>query len=109
MTLLFDHNLSPRLVGRLADVFPEALHVADVRLDRASDEAVWAFARRRSAVLVTQDSDFNDLAALQGPPPHVAWIRRGNSTTAEIEALLRHHADALRSLPGSELRVLILR
>ena len=28
MKLLFDHNLSSRLVGRLAEVFPDATHVA---------------------------------------------------------------------------------
>ena len=109
MTLVFDHNLSPRLVGRLADVFPGAVHVADVDLDRADDAEVWAFARTRSGLLVTQDSDFNDLAALHEPPPHVVWIRRGNSRTAEIETLLRDHEMALRSLPGSSLRVLVLR
>jgi predicted nuclease of predicted toxin-antitoxin system len=39
-TLLFDQNLSPRLVNRLADLFPGALHVAQVGLDRATDLAV---------------------------------------------------------------------
>ncbi|MFB2971179.1 DUF5615 family PIN-like protein [Aerosakkonema sp. BLCC-F183] len=27
MKLLFDHNLSPRLVNRLADIFPDSNHV----------------------------------------------------------------------------------
>ena len=44
-TLLFDQNLSPRLVNRLADVFPGALHVAQIGLDRASDLAVWEYTR----------------------------------------------------------------
>lgn len=109
MTLVFDHNLSPRLVAQLAAIFPGAIHVADVGLDRADDEEVWAFARERGGLLVTQDSDFNDLAALRGSPPHVVWIRRGNSTTAEIEALLRDHEGALKSMLGSSLRVLVLR
>ena len=29
------------------------------------------------------------MSFLRGPPPKVIWIRRGNCTTADIEALLR--------------------
>ena len=45
MKLLLDQNLSPRLVARLADLFPDSQHVSYVGLDRASDRAVWDYAR----------------------------------------------------------------
>ena len=35
MNLLFDQNLSPRLVDRLEDLYPNSTHVGDVGLDRA--------------------------------------------------------------------------
>lgn len=35
MKLLFDRNLSPRLVNRLADLFPESTHVYLLEMDRA--------------------------------------------------------------------------
>jgi predicted nuclease of predicted toxin-antitoxin system len=38
--LLLDHNLSPRLVERLADLYPGATHVAVVGLRRATDAEV---------------------------------------------------------------------
>ena len=38
MKLLFDQNLSPKLTGRLADVYPGSEHVADVGLGRALDQ-----------------------------------------------------------------------
>ena len=41
MKLLFDQNLSPRLIARLADLFPESVHVSDVELDRVGDLEVW--------------------------------------------------------------------
>ena len=41
MRLLFDQNLSPRLVDRLKDVFPQALHVSQVDLSRVPDEVLW--------------------------------------------------------------------
>lgn len=106
--LLFDHNLSPRLVIRLRDVFPEAEHVAGAGLAEASDADVWRYAREAALTIVTKDSDFNDLAVLTGPPPHVVWIRRGNCSTDEIEALMRDHAPSIEELSGTESAVLIL-
>ncbi len=37
MKLLFDHNLSPRLVARLADVYRNSNHVYLLELDTADD------------------------------------------------------------------------
>ena len=39
MKLLFDENISPRLVAGLSDVFPGSVHVRDVGLARATDAA----------------------------------------------------------------------
>lgn len=40
MRLLFDQNLSPRLVNRLADLYPSSQHVSFIGLDRANDRAI---------------------------------------------------------------------
>ncbi len=45
MKLLLGQNLSPRLVARLADLFPDSQHVSDLGLERVSDRAVWDYAR----------------------------------------------------------------
>ena len=42
--ILFDQNLSHRLVSSLSDVFADAAHVRDFGLARADDELVWTFA-----------------------------------------------------------------
>ena len=98
MKLLFDQNLSPRLVDSLAEVFPESLHVRSVGLERAADEAVWRFALERGFTIVTKDSDFQERSQLAGSAPKVVWIRRGNCSTADIEAMLRRHADRIEAL-----------
>lgn len=36
MKLLFDHNLSHKLIGRLADLFPDSEHVRNVNLHSVS-------------------------------------------------------------------------
>ena len=95
MRLLFDHNLSPRLVDRLADLYPGASHVFLSDLDRASDLDVWRYARERDLVIVTKDSDFNDLSVLQGSPPKVIWVRLGNCSTSDVERALRRGLDAI--------------
>ena len=89
MKLLFDENVSPRLVGGLSDVFPGSVHVRDAGLSRASDTAIWDYARDRGLTIVSKDSDFHQASFLRGSPPKVIWIRRGNCTTADIETLLR--------------------
>ena len=94
MKLLFDHNLSPRLVKSLADIYPDSNHVYPLKLDQVSDKEIWEYAQREGFLIVTKDADFSDLCILLGFPPKVIWIRRGNCQTTAIESMLRrHHAD----------------
>lgn len=97
MNLLFDQNLSHRLVSSLADIFPNSSHVRNVGLGRADDDAVWQYAVAHSFSIVSKDSDFHQLSFLRGHPPKVVWIRRGNCSTDEIESLLRQHEADLRA------------
>ena len=91
MKLLFDQNLSPRLVNRLADVFPDASHVQAEGLDCADDDLVWDYARLNGFAIVTKDADYNNLSVIRGSPPKVIWLLLGNCTTAQVEAVLRAH------------------
>jgi predicted nuclease of predicted toxin-antitoxin system len=90
MRLLFDHNLSPRLVHRLADRYPDTSHVFLVGSDRASDLTVWVYAQTNNYIIVTKDSDFSDVSVLRGFPPKVIWLRLGNCTTNAVERTLRN-------------------
>jgi len=96
--LLFDQNLSPDLVKRLADLYPDSAHVYHIGIDRLADQELRDYARREGFVIVTKDSDFSDLCILLGFPPKVIWIRRGNCSTAAIETILRDHRDDIESL-----------
>jgi len=69
LKLLFDATLSPKLVGGLAALFPDSVHVFDTGLARfTSDEAVWEYAKAGFAI-VTADADFLGLAEQRGTPP----------------------------------------
>ncbi|MBW4581400.1 MAG: DUF5615 family PIN-like protein [Tildeniella nuda ZEHNDER 1965/U140] len=91
MKLLFDQNLSPRLVNRLSDLYPASQHVFFIGLDQAGDHTLWEYANQNDFTVVTRDSDFSELNILRGFPPKVIWIRRGNCSTNQIEEMLRSH------------------
>jgi predicted nuclease of predicted toxin-antitoxin system len=95
MRLLFDQNLSYKLCQRLADVFPDSSQVRLLGLAEADDRAIWEYAKVNGFVLVTQDSDFADMAAMHGPSPKIIWLRAGNQPTPAIEEVLRAHAQAI--------------
>lgn len=101
MKLLFDQNLSYRLVAKIADIFPHSAHVAALGLDKASDFAVWEFAKENGFVIVTKDSDFNDLTTYYGFPPHVIWMRLGNNSVTENAKLLLNHAPKIKNMISS--------
>ncbi len=98
MKLLFDQNLSPRLVHRLSDLYPSSVHVFSIGLDQASDGEVWNYAREGGFTLVTQDADFSEMSEVRGFPPKVIWIRRGNCSTGQIESILRQYREAIARL-----------
>ena len=96
MKLLFDENLSFKLCKRLVDIYPKSTHVSFVDLQNGDDSVIWQYAKDNNFVIITQDSDFNDLSILKGFPPFVVWIKSGNTRVSDIEALLRTHSIRLR-------------
>ena len=95
MKLLFDANLSHRLVVSLSDVFPGSTHVRLVGLERATDREVWEYARINDLSIVSKDSDFRQWSFLHGQPPKVIEIRLGNCRTVDVENALRDEHSVL--------------
>jgi predicted nuclease of predicted toxin-antitoxin system len=109
MKLLFDENLSPRLVTALSDLFPESAHVDRLGLGSKPDAVIWEYAKTHGYVLVSKDSDFHERSLLYGHPPKVVWIRRGNCSVRQIELILRTKASAIERLAADgEMIYLIL-
>jgi len=107
--LLFDENISPALVHQLADLYPDSLHVRDVGLQSADDEAVWSYALENDLIIVSKDNDFHQRSFLYGHPPKVVWLRLGNCSTEHIEARLRaRHTTLLAFFDDREGSFLVL-
>jgi len=102
MKLLFDENLSFRLCYHLSDLFPASVQVKALNIEESDDSEIWDFAKSEGLTIVTQDSDFADMAAFYGPPPKVIWLRCGNQRTSTIEAILRKHSAIIHAFEQDE-------
>ena len=107
MKILFDQNLSPKLVGLLRDLFPNSTHVIDCHLDDADDWAIWNYAAVNGYTIATKDEDFQQRALVQGHPPKVILITVGNCPTARVEQLFRGNQSELNDFESDSEKSLI--
>ena len=98
MKLLFDQNLSRKLVNCLADTFPGSSHVQFHKLAEKTDTEIWEFAKANAFCIVTQDADFAERSRLYGSPPKVIWLRCGNAPTRAVELIIRSDTEAIQEL-----------
>lgn len=97
MKLLFDENLSHKLVRLLVDLFPDSIHVRDVGLKAADDLLVWGYAKDNHLMIVSKDSDMRQRSFVFGYPPKIIWVRLGNCSTASVEKLLRRNFAVIKT------------
>ena len=109
MKLLFDQNLSHRLVNRLANLYPNSTHVQNVGLAAEKDTELWNYARENDYCIVSKDTDFSDRSAIHGWPPKVILLSAGNCSTNKVERILTtHYSDIQTFATDSERGLLIL-
>jgi predicted nuclease of predicted toxin-antitoxin system len=88
--LLFDQNISARIVRLLSQAFPECTQVTLVKLNNARDMEIWDWAKLNGFCIVTFDSDFLDIATMHGFPPKILLLRTGNRKTIHLAELLQN-------------------
>ncbi len=79
MKLLFDEQLSGRLVELLADVYPESEQILALGFGGAGDGVVWEYARLHGLTIVSKDADFYERSMRVGAQPKVIWLRLGTA------------------------------
>ena len=97
MKLLFDQNISYRLVRKVFSAFPESAQVKEMGLYDKSDIDIWEYAKAEGYTIVTFDTDFYDYANLYGHPPKIIWLRVGNTSTDKLAEFLLRKSDIIRS------------
>jgi len=102
VTLLFDQNISPRILRALPPEFSNCQQVRFVGLENSSDFEIFQYARENRFAIVTFDSDFVDLNAMHGAPPKVIYLNTGNLTTKNISELIISNILRITHYLGSE-------
>jgi predicted nuclease of predicted toxin-antitoxin system len=90
MRFLVDANLSPRVAASLSRAGFESMHVADVGLLTAADQAILDYAAANGLVIVSADTDFGELLAVSrgAVRPSVVLLRSADRLTPDQQAAL---------------------
>lgn len=104
MIIWIDVQISPAMAAWIQDGFSvNARAVRDLGLRDATDEEIFAAAKRENVIVMTKDRDFVELLRRLGPPPQVIWARCGNTSNARLkEILTRTLSKALELLATGE-------
>ena len=95
MKLLFDQNISFRILKKVLDIYPKSKQVRELCLENATDIEIYNFSKKNHFTIITFDADFFDLSILKGHPPKIIWIRTGNTTTKYLANILRAKKDII--------------
>ncbi|MCB0836806.1 MAG: DUF5615 family PIN-like protein [Bacteroidetes bacterium] len=80
MKLLFDENISHRIIPLLENDFSEIKHVKSIEgINRDLD--IWEYAKNHDYTIITFDEDFFEWQLIRGYPPKIVWLRCGNTPT----------------------------
>ena len=110
MKLLFDENLSHRLVDAIRDLFPDSAHISQEGLISGSaDRQIWDYAKQNGFAIVTADTDFVTMANTYGPPPKVILLENCDYPTGVAVRIISASAILLSQFERDNQALLILR
>lgn len=93
--LIFDQNISYRVIKLISDSFSESIHVTKAGLTDSTDLEIWTYAKRYGYSIVTFDADFLNLATLNGCPPKIILLKMGNRRTNQIAQIIISNKDLM--------------
>ena len=101
MKLLFDQNISYRVVKKIITDFPLAVSVIDIGLYEENDIPIWKYALKNEYTIISQDNDFDDLYLAWGHPPKIIIVGTGNISNADLTKLLISRKDRIERFINS--------
>lgn len=101
MKFLVDMPLSPALAAWLREQGHDAVHAADLGLNRAPDIDIMAHAKQEHRTIVTADLDYTRLLALaRATDPSLILFRDGDWSEADVIARM---GEILRTLTAADI------
>ena len=101
MKFLVDMPLSPTLAAWLRDQGYDAVHAAELGLNRAPDVDILTRAKQESRTIVTADLDYPRLLALaRTNDPSLILFREGDWSEADVIARM---SEILRALSAADI------
>jgi predicted nuclease of predicted toxin-antitoxin system len=97
MKLLLDQNISFRITNKIQDIFPGSKQVRELGLENSRDTGIWTFAKENAYCIMTFDGDFYDMGLVKGSSPKVIWLRLGNTSTHNIEKVIRKNFELIKT------------
>ncbi len=108
MKLLFDENISLKLVSLVAQEFPESSHIDFLRMQGSTDSNIWEYAKAENYIIVSKDNDFRQRSFLFGFPPKVIWLSVGNCGTKYITNILLENSEQIKIFANSSVESLLV-
>ncbi len=102
MKLLFDENISHKVVNKIAHLFPDSIHIKQIQPLLISDSFIFEYARHNDFSIITFDEDFNNLSLLKGYPPKIIWLRTGNTSTEKLAQLIIEKSEVIKGFLSPE-------
>jgi predicted nuclease of predicted toxin-antitoxin system len=99
--LLFDQNISFRIISKIEAIFPESKQVRQLGIENHTDTEIWKFAKENEFTIVTFDADFFDLSNFKGHPPKIIWLRFGNTRTAFLAGIINSRSSIIKDFINS--------
>jgi len=108
MKLLFDENISLKLVNLVAKEFPESNHIDFLKMQGTTDSNIWEYAKTESYIIVSKDNDFRQRSFLFGFPPKVIWLSVRNGGTKLIANLLLKNSEQIKTFANNSIEGLLV-
>jgi predicted nuclease of predicted toxin-antitoxin system len=108
MIFWIDAHISPSIALWINATFPdnEAVSFRALGLRDSKDSEVFFEARKKNAVLISKDIDFQMLLHKHGPPPKLLWLTCGNTSNEKLKTILSFaFPKALKLLENGEVTV----
>jgi len=87
--IIVDAQLSPKLARWINDELGIAsTDLRSLGFRDSEDDAIFQYARKQNATVMTKDADFVVLLERLGPPPKIIWITCGNTTNTHLRHVL---------------------